>query len=484
MVGERVARVLAPGELPGIRDPSVERGQRPRQPAVHVEPHAADPLGRVVHGRTLIRRSEEVGQREERVAGRRSALGDARVVAGGGDRRSDHRRPVDLLRRADPVEVAADVADQRARLVALRCAGEDRPRLRLAEDHSLTDLPWPGVRARVPALAGPLAPQRRHVAGAAGAQLLRERVVPAQVGELRQLRVRVRELGGHEHRLGHLQELGREVRPVARAPEGPRQVAAVRPEQRLLVPVGDLDVVPGARGAACRLVRELLVEELRVPGGEPVLARGEEQPEVEVVGGAEVDPLAHRPGAVGELGGARLRRRLEPDRVAEDLARERGIRVGHRQHVVRPAAEAQVVAEVVLVVAALRDRVVAAELLVHRRGAQEVGVPAQLARDPRPAGAEARLRQPARPRPLAPSERVAGGPVLRHEPGDPLVVGHAVDVAERDRPAGPELHRRAEREQRIARVAGRRRLGELAAQAIARDLARARACAAAEERVH
>src|SRR5438876_9161567 len=43
--------------------------------------------------------------------------------------RSDHRRPVDLLRRGDPVEVAPDVADKRARLVA------DRKSTRLNSSH-------------------------------------------------------------------------------------------------------------------------------------------------------------------------------------------------------------------------------------------------------------------------------------------------------------------------------------------------------------
>ena len=51
----------------------------------------------------------------------------------------------------------------------------------------------------------------------------------------------------------------------------------------------------------------------------------------------------------------------------------------------------------VLVVAALRDGVLAADLLVDGGRAQEVRVPRELARDPAAAAAEVGLRQPARP---------------------------------------------------------------------------------------
>ena len=69
-----------------------------------------------------------------------------------------------------------------------------------------------------------------------------------------------------------------------------------------------------------------------------------------------------------------------------------------------------VLAEVVLVVAALRDDVRARAVLVGRARADRVGVPLQLAREPRPAAAEGYLRQP-------------GGP------GDYLLVARATDRA-------------------------------------------------------
>ena len=114
----------------------------------------------------------------------------------------------------------------------------------------------------------------------------------------------------------------------------------------------------------------------------------------------------------------------------------------------QPAAVAEVAAQAVLVVAALRDRVVAALLLVDRGGAQQVGVPGELARDPAVAAPKSDFGTQLAQRSLARAERVARGAVLRHEPVDLLGVRHAVRVAQRDRLAGRE--RRAARGRRTA----------------------------------
>ena len=84
--------------------------------------------------------------------------------------------------------------------------------------------------------------------------------------------------------------------------------------------------------------RQRLVEEVRVARAEAVLAGREQQPEVEVVRGAEVEARAQRPGAVRDEAVRHLG--LELDRVAQDLARQLGLRVGDRQQVVQPAAVA------------------------------------------------------------------------------------------------------------------------------------------------
>src|SRR5207302_10029409 len=113
---------------------------------------------------------------------------------------------------------------------------------------------------------------------------------------------------------------------------------------------------------------------------------------------------------------------LEADRVAEYLARERRVGIGDRQGVVQPAPVPEVRAVVVLVVAALRNCVMAALLLVDRGRAQQVRVPRELARDPAVRRSEVGPREPRRPRTLACGHRLRGAAVLRDEGPYPLGV--------------------------------------------------------------
>ena len=247
VAGQRVARVLVPGQAARARHDAVERPVGPRQVAVQVEPDAARPLRGVPERRA---RQDRLGVRRQQADGacRGADLGDAGIVARGRHRGADLRRPARRRRRADRVEEAADVRDQRRRLVGRRDAGEDRPRLRLLEDDALCR---PARRRDSRASTSP----RRSTRGAscrrrrapAARSCARERVVAAQVGQLGELRVGVGELRRHEHRLGQLLELGREVVPVAgRA----HDVAAVRAAQRLLVRERLLDVLPRRRRLA------------------------------------------------------------------------------------------------------------------------------------------------------------------------------------------------------------------------------------------
>ena len=77
-----------------------------------------------------------------------------------------------------------------------RDAGEQRPRLRLAEDHADAELAVARVAARVPAPAGPLALRTaREPAPRSPRSRRANAVVAAHVGELGQARVDVGESG-------------------------------------------------------------------------------------------------------------------------------------------------------------------------------------------------------------------------------------------------------------------------------------------------
>ena len=407
-----------------------EAAQGPAQPAVDREPGAADVDG--------VAAAADAARPQ-------AALGDAGVVGGGRLRGADRRRAAG---RSDARQEAPDARDEPRRLRARRGARQHRPRLRLAEDRADAQWPVAGVPAQVPA-ARPGRAGRRQVAGAAGAQLRREGAVAAQVGELGQARVDVGELRRDEQRLGHAQELGREVRPVAgRA----RVVAAVRPAQRLLVAVGGAQVGPQRRPAAVQPA-DRCGERAEVARGQPVLGGGQQQPQVHVGGGAE----AHRPALRAHAPRDRLRAARARDllgRVEQDVARQPRVGVDHREQVLERVAVGEHAAAVVLVGAALGDDVAPAALLVGGAGAEDVGVPAQLARQPR-AAAEADRRQPARPRAATGPERVGGAAPARHEAADDGRLRGAVGVAQRDPAARGQAHRRAEGEERAAGPAGR-----------------------------
>ena len=340
---------------------------------------------------------------------------------------------------------------------------EDRPRLRLPEDRAAADLPVAGIAARVPAAPGPFAAQHAAQLRATPSQLGGERPVAETVGQLAEVRVDEGELRRHEHRFRHLEELRAEVGPVAvRAGE----IAAVRAAQALLVLVRALHVLPHARRRARVEERDLLAKERGVARPEAVLRRRQQQPDVEISRRPELDRRAQRPRAVRQLAALLW---LPRHRVAQDLARELGIRVHHRQRVVRPAPEAEVQPGQVLVVAALGDRVLAAELLVHGGRAQQVRVPRQLARHPRAAPPEVGPGKPVAPGALAGGERRRLRAILRHQRSDVLPVRHPVGVAqrhrlpgrERERPSGARTARatrlRARRPARASRAAHRPR---------------------------
>src|SRR5262249_15098066 len=221
-------------------------------------------------------------------------------------------------------------------LRARRDAGEDRPRLWLAEDRAAADLTAGAVPARVPSLPGPLLAHRRAQLGAALSDLCRGGCIAEQVRQPGEAWIHVRKLRGDEGRLGHVEEPRTEVGPVAVAAG---EISAPGAAQRLLMLVGELHVLPRGRGRGRVEEREGFVEERRVTRAEAVLDRRKQEPEVEVAGGAEIEALAERARSVGHLP-AHLR--LYADRVAQDLARQPGRRVDDRQQVVRPAARTQV----------------------------------------------------------------------------------------------------------------------------------------------
>ena len=290
------------------------------------------------------------------------------------------------------------LADQRPRLAAGRDPGEQRPGLRLPEDRPVAQLIVAGIAARVPAPPGPLTAQGRPVLRRGGPQPSREALGASEIGQRGEARIDVGELRRDERRLGHAENGGREIRPVAVGAGG--QVTAVWAPQALLVGEGAHQVLPEGGGAAVAPA-QLLVEERRVAARQPVFRRGPEQPQVEVVRGPLREGPAHLPHRVGDLAAGAV---LLLRRVAENLPRQAGVRVDQRQDVLKRVAEGRLPAELVLVIAALGDDVVATGLLEGGARAEHVAVPGQLPREPAVAPREGRLRHPARPGALAAGE--------------------------------------------------------------------------------
>ena len=191
------------------------------------------------------------------------------------------------------------VRDERARLLLRRRAREDRPRLRLAEDRARADLRSVLLEpARVPALARPSPAHRLQQLLATSAHRAGELAVAELVGQVREPRIDVRELRAHEQRLGHLKEDGAEVRPVA---VRPREIAAVRAAEALLMLVCELHVIPHARWRALVVERDRLVEERRSRARRGRTRRPRGRSRVEVARRAQVHARQRRPIPYGRL---------------------------------------------------------------------------------------------------------------------------------------------------------------------------------------
>ena len=439
MGSQRVADELVPRVRSRIGNDTVERGERPGHPAVGRIPRPPWPLGALVDGRLGL-------------------LGGARVVRRGRDGRADQRRTMQLRRRADAGEVAAVGGHRLRGLLGSRRPGEQCPRLRLFVDRSHADLPRPRIPAGKPAARHALPRDDREVARRGRAQLPGERLVAHGVRDQGKPGIDVRRLRGDEVRLGHLEELGREVAPVSRRAARAGQIFAVRPGAHHLLEVseGELQVVPQCVGARPE-VGDLAREEREVPRRERVLARRPEEPEVQVIRGAEVVAAASAHQRVRDRGD---RGRLLVSGVRDHLARQPGIRPDHRQHVLQRVAEGALEPEGVLVVAALREDVPAADLFVRRARADEVGIPDELPREPRVRRAERRLREPGRPLALAGAEGVGLRPVATEKGLDLGGMAEAIRVAERDARPGGERDRALQREHRSAGRAARTRRGD------------------------
>ena len=161
---------------------------------------------------------------------------------------------------ADARQEAPDVLDELPGLRGGRRSGEDRPRLRLAEDDPAAELRWGPVALafhRVTLWLRVLESRPRPSDGAGW----RTRH-PQEAGELGETRIDVGRLGNHKIRVGHLQEGGRGVGPVPRAPA---QILAMRAAQGLLVVDRLLEVLP--RVAEPPSTRDLVVEEPGVACG-------------------------------------------------------------------------------------------------------------------------------------------------------------------------------------------------------------------------
>src|SRR5206468_9130450 len=113
--------------------------------------------------------------------------------------------------------------------------------------------------------------------------------------------------------------------------------------------------------------------------------------------------------------------------------------------VLQRVAEGALEPEGVLVVAALREDVVAADLFVRRARADEVGIPDELPREPRVRGAEGRLREPGRPLVRAGTEGVGLRPVATENALDLGGMAEAIGVAQRDARPGRERDRALQR---------------------------------------
>ena len=240
----------------------------------------------------------------------------------------------------------------------------------------------------------------------------------------------------------------------------------MRAAQALLVLVGELHVLPHARrlracrrtGSARRRTR-CRASRARTPPP-PAAARSRGRPTSRARPACTAAPMPY--GSWPPCSG------WHADRVAQDLARQLGLGVDHRQQVVRPAPRAEVQAGRVLVVAALRDRVV-------RRRAPRRPRPSAAGRRPTPArapptrGCAPKSAFGSHVAPRRASLAANGSGAARYfatSAGDLLAVRHPVGVAQRHRSA--RARARAARGTRTAwpaRRAGRRRRRERPASA-------------------
>ena len=244
------------------------------------------------------------------------------------------RRAVHVRRCADAVEKAADVRDQRRAPAARRRAGEDRPRLRLPEDRAAADLPSPALAARVPAAPGPFARAGRGAAPRRAVAAVRANGAIAEtVGQLRRDAGRRRRAARSRASTRVIwRNSAAEVRPVAvRAGE----IAAVRAAQALLVLVRAASRAPTrSPAAACRRTAAARRRTRCRATPSPYSTAARKHPEVEIARRPELDAACT---AAPMPYGRWPPLRLHADRVAQDLARELGLGVDHRQRVVRPA---------------------------------------------------------------------------------------------------------------------------------------------------
>ena len=264
MCRERVPLELVQGVRAGARHDAGELAERPGEPAVDRVPGAAHEHG---------------------VAAADPAVAPARSVTAGSAAAGDCEEPI---RAGPPSAAGAPTPVRKRRIFATSVAPAPGsgaparmfPRLRLTEDHAGADLPVAGVPARVP--ARPVHSLRcaagvaRRGGAAASAKARSPRARRARPGAGRRRRAGPRRASTRSSRGS-----SREVGPVT---GGVVQIPAVRPAQRLLVGVRQLQVTP-ERGGAAAAEGHAAVEERQIAGGEPVLGGGPQQPQVEVVRG-------------------------------------------------------------------------------------------------------------------------------------------------------------------------------------------------------